>query len=106
MQLHTEQAHAITGGIWLIGFGVLFATGFWWPGILILAGITAIVEGWAYNQVWYGLQGGVWLIMFAVWAMLNYNVAIMFIALGISVISSAFIRPSFLDKPQVDNTLE
>ena len=52
-----RQAHTITGGIWLIGLGVMFATGYWWPGILILAGITAIVEGWALGQGWYGLQG-------------------------------------------------
>jgi hypothetical protein len=37
---------------------------------------------------------------------LNYNIAVMFVALGISVIASAFVRPSFLNKPQVDNTLE
>jgi len=106
MQLHQQQAHAISSGVWLIGFGVLFATGYWWPGILILCGITAIVEGWALGQGWYGLQGGVWLIMFAVWAMMGFNIAVLFVALGISVISSAFVRPSFLEKPQVDNSLE
>ena len=106
MQLHPQQAHAITGGIWLIGFGMLFATGFWWPGILILAGITAMVEGWSHGQGWYGLQGGLWLIVFALWAMFHYNIALLFIGLGISVIASAFVRPSFMAKPQVDNSLE
>ena len=106
MQLHPQQAHAITGGVSLIGLGILFATGFWWPGLLIIAGITAIVEGWAHGQGWYGLQGGVWLIMFAIWALLDYNIAVLFVALGVSVISSAFVRPSFLNKPQVDKSLE
>jgi hydrogenase/urease accessory protein HupE len=106
MRLHPQQAHAISSGVWLIGFGVLFATGYWWPGILILCGITAIVEGWARGQGWYALQGGIWLIMFAVWAMLHFNIAVLFVALGLSMISSAFVRPSFLKKPQVDHSLD
>jgi hypothetical protein len=51
-------------------------------------------------------QGGLWLIVFAAWAMLNYNIALLFIGLGISVIFSAFVKPGFMAKPQVDNTLE
>ncbi len=31
-----ERAHAVTGGIWMIGLGVLFATNYWFPGILFL----------------------------------------------------------------------
>jgi hypothetical protein len=106
MQLQPQQAHTITGGIWLIGLGVMFATGYWWPGILIVAGITAMVEGWALGQGWYGLQGGIWLIVFAVWAMFHFNIALLFVGLGISAICSAFVKPSFMAKPQVDNTLE
>ena len=34
----------IHGAVWLIGIAILFWTGRWWPGILILVGISALVE--------------------------------------------------------------
>lgn len=34
---------SVQSGIWLIGIGILLLTGFWWPGILILAGISMLV---------------------------------------------------------------
>ena len=41
----TEQRyHQIRNGIWLIGLGVLFYTGKFWPGILILIGISMIID--------------------------------------------------------------
>ncbi len=33
---------SLQGGIWLIGIGVLLLTGFWWPGILILIGLSML----------------------------------------------------------------
>ncbi len=90
----------------MIGFGLLFATGFWWPGLLILCGVTAMVEGVSHGQGWYGIQGGLWLIVFAIWAMFGYSIALLFVGLGVSAIASAFVRPNFMAKPQVDNTLE
>ena len=34
----------IHGAIWLIGLGILFWQGWWWPGILILIGLSGILE--------------------------------------------------------------
>lgn len=34
----------LTGAIWLIGLGLLFMTHTFWPGILVLAGLTAYVQ--------------------------------------------------------------
>jgi hypothetical protein len=31
------------GGLWLIGIPVLAATGWWWPGIMVLVGLSAIL---------------------------------------------------------------
>lgn len=41
----------VQSAIWLIGLGILFLTGKWWPGILILVGISMVVgtfaRGWS-----------------------------------------------------------
>lgn len=40
---------SIHSGIWLIGLAVLFLTGLWWPGILVLVGISMVLQ-WAFSQ--------------------------------------------------------
>jgi hypothetical protein len=38
------------GAIWLIGLAIMFLTGFWWPGILILIGLSILVAAiWKEN---------------------------------------------------------
>lgn len=39
-----RQGNSLMGAIWMIGLGVLFFTGDWWPGILVLVGLTMILE--------------------------------------------------------------
>jgi hypothetical protein len=48
---HEEEKPELTGpwrsihaAIWLIGLGILFWKNWWWPGILILVGISSIAE--------------------------------------------------------------
>jgi len=33
----------LTGALWLIGLGLLFVTNTFWPGVLVLAGLTAYI---------------------------------------------------------------
>jgi hypothetical protein len=42
--------HSIHTGIWLIGLGILFLTGRFWPGILILIGFSMLVEAMYSNR--------------------------------------------------------
>ena len=39
-----KQASGISGGIFLIGLGVLLYTGWWWPGIMLVIGLSAGAE--------------------------------------------------------------
>jgi len=38
----SPQVQAAQSAIWLIGLGVLFLTGWWWPGILIVIGLSMV----------------------------------------------------------------
>jgi hypothetical protein len=102
----SQRANAVTGGIWLIGLGVLLATKFWFPGILFLAGITAIVQGSGRRPGWQSVHGGLWLILIAAWAMMRFNMTVLFVGLGVYVIIAALMKPNLFHKPYVDQTLE
>ena len=39
-----RQRPPFAGAVWLIGLAVLFYTGHWWPGILILVGISMVLS--------------------------------------------------------------
>jgi hypothetical protein len=101
-----QRANAVTGGIWLIGLGILMATKFWWPGILFLAGITGIVQGSARTPGWPAVHGGLFLILIGFWALLRFSPAVLFVALGIYVVVAALLRVDHFRKPYVDRTLE
>jgi hypothetical protein len=90
----------------LIGLGILFATGFWWPGILILVALTSLLQGWSLGRPWDGVHVAFWMILIAAWAMLRFSMPFFFVALGLYVIFSAMVKPDVLRKPYVDNTLE
>lgn len=63
--MNERQAGIITGGIFLIGIAALGYTGLWWPGILVVPGITAIVHGLLSEKTWQMISGGLWLIAIA-----------------------------------------
>lgn len=49
-----SKHHELTGALWMIGMGVLFITGWWWPGILILMGVVSVVSAMAGEWNWDG----------------------------------------------------
>ena len=100
MHLSSERAGQITGGVWLIGLGLLIYTGRWWPGIMFLIGAGAIIEGLVEGQGWYAFQGGLWAIAIGVWALFHFNIAVLFVAIGASMVVGALIRPPAFAKPK------
>jgi hypothetical protein len=106
MTCNTQRASALTAGIWLIGLGLLIATKAWWPGILLLVGITIIVQGYFSGGQRQAIRGGIVAIAIGVWAACKFNVALLFVGLGVYIISAALLKPNPFHKPYVDNTLE
>ena len=41
---YAHRSHSFNGLIWLVGLAILFYTGHWWPGILILIGISTLLS--------------------------------------------------------------
>jgi len=104
-----KQASGISGGIFLIGLGVLLFTGWWWPGIMLVIGLSAGAE-----QIFRGkITSGIGTIAFfsafpIIWAIVqstDVSWAIIgpfiLIALGVIILVKAF----FL-KDEVEGELE
>ena len=100
MAMSSERAGQLTGGVWLIGLGLLFYTHYWWPGIMFVIGASAIVEGLVKGRGWYAFQAGFWSIAIGVWAVFEFNIAVFFVALGLSMVLMALVRPPGLGKPK------
>jgi hypothetical protein len=86
----------IMGGIWLIGIAVLAVTGRWWPGIMVLVGISALVgtlrSGGSWEQRWGGLQGAIWMFGIAVLAVTGWWWPGIMVLVGLSAILGAITR--------------
>ena len=70
-KFRNRQASAISGGIFMIGLGVMFFTGWWWPGMMFVIGLSGgasllyrgrIWEGLNTIAFFFGLPGVVWLV--------------------------------------------
>ena len=86
--MNGKRSEQITGGIFLIGIAVLALTRFWWPGILLVLGVTAIASGWLQGRRWQALSGGLWLIGIAALAYTGFWWPGILVLLGIMAITS------------------
>ena len=109
MRKDSKCVRTVIGGVWLIGIGILFATRFWWPGLMFLIAITAVLEGWLNrNHLWYAVQAGYWSAFVGVCALVGFNLVFLLVALGAGAILGALVSPGPLSKPKpsVDSSLE
>ena len=96
MRLTSQQANAITSAVLLVGIGILFTTGYWWPGIMFLIGTSAIVQGLVAGRGWYSLQAGLWSIGIGVWALVGYGLLVLLVVIALSGLIAAFFKPPIL----------
>lgn len=50
-----QNSDTISGGVFLIGLGVLFLFDWFWPGILLLMGVVSLVNQWSKGRFASGL---------------------------------------------------
>jgi len=84
----TRQAVPI-GAIWLIGIAVLAITNWWWPGILVLIGLTSFVSMMNRGPINYAISPLVFFLGMAVIAWLNWWWPGMLILIGVMMLLNA-----------------
>jgi len=93
-----RKADAITGGILLIGLGVLLYTGWWWPGIMFVVGLSSgaglifrgkTAKGIGTLVLLWSIPIGIWIIQEAEipWSLVG---PMILIGVGVIVLVKAF----------------
>lgn len=84
---------SISGGIFLIGLGILFLTdlGFW-PWILVVIGLSGLPASLAQNRGWYGWQGFLWMLGLAILFASGFFWPGILILVGASMLVAALTR--------------
>lgn len=61
-----EKASQAGTGIFFVGLGLLFFTGWWWPGIMFVIAASILAQTAAKGERWRSATGALWLIAIGV----------------------------------------
>jgi hypothetical protein len=83
--------------LFLLGLALIAWRNWWWPGILVLVGVTTLTSGLIVRrdspQRWAGLQSGLFLLGLALIAWRNWWWPGILVLVGLSAILAATLRP-------------
>jgi len=97
-RLSKERVDQISGGVFLIGLALLFTTGIgFWPGILFVIGASSLARGMAEGREWYSVQGALWMIGLGLFFTVGFNMPLLLIVIGLSMLFGWRFRPPFLE---------
>jgi hypothetical protein len=109
-----KRASSISGGIFLIGLGVLFLTDWWWPGILVVIGLSGggelifrgqIIKGLGTIAFFCGIPL-IWTIVQATnisWGIVG---PFILIALGVILLVKVFFLKDDEEQPEFEDSVE
>lgn len=80
------------GAVWLIGLGILFLTHNFFPGILVLIGITAYLNAHAHGRHTSGLQPLMFFVGLAVIFSVGFSIPLLLLWLGLTVLINQRLR--------------
>lgn len=89
MESRTDQA---SGAIFLIGLGLLFVTGWWWPGMLFVIAASSMARVMSEGQNWTSATGALWMAGMGLFFMFNLNFGAIWIIVGICMLSAYMMR--------------
>lgn len=62
MDFNRDNASQISGGVFLIGLGMVFLTGWWWPGIMFVVAASILARTMAEGKPLQTATGAFWMI--------------------------------------------
>ncbi|NWF68606.1 MAG: hypothetical protein HXY40_05945 [Chloroflexi bacterium] len=99
----SKRSNEISTGTFLIGLAILFITGYWWPGIMFVIGISSIAQALGEGKAWYAAQGGLWAIGIGLVFALGFNLPLLLIIIGVSMLIGYRFRPPIFDEEKRKN---
>lgn len=78
-----KRSEQVAGGVFLIGLALLFMTGDFFPGILIVIGLSVLAKGIAEGKQLNEISGWAWLIGLGVVFTLGFSFPLLLIGLGV-----------------------
>ncbi len=57
-----EKASQIGTGVFFVGLGILFISGWWWPGIMFVIAASILARTMVEGERWQSATGAFWLI--------------------------------------------
>jgi hypothetical protein len=85
----TLRAEQVSSAIFLIGLGLLWMTGWWFPGILFVIGASIMATALVNHHPWTSATGALWMFGLGTIFWLHLPWAFIFVLIGISMFSSS-----------------
>lgn len=89
MESRSDQA---AGAIFLIGLGLLFITGWWWPGILFVIAASSIARAISSGRHWASDRGALCLLTIGFIFMFHLNWGFIWILIGLGLLAAYMMR--------------
>lgn len=83
-----SQSETISGAIFFIGLGLLWITGWWFPGILFVIGAASLVGAVREDGDWRNSGTAIWMIGLGLIFWLNLPWAVIMVLIGLSMLFS------------------
>ena len=91
--MNKRNLEGLSGGIFLIGLGIIFLTGIgFWPWILAVIGLAGLPASLGIKKGWYGWQGCFWMVGLAILFWSGHFWPGILILVGISALLGALGR--------------
>lgn len=84
----TLKSEHYSGAVFLIGLGLIWVTGWWFPGMLFVIGASTMAAAIAGNQPWQTATGALWMFGLGFIFWLNLPWGVVFILIGLSYLFS------------------